>query len=1003
MLGQALHLAKRIVTWPFRYGRLPNRQDLTRWRLWLNARLHHRLPHGIFTKALWTVHPYEWHQRNNAWNTKSQLAAARILSGLKTLPRFSIVMPVFNPPLRWLERALESVRQQAYPHWEVCIADDASTDPAVRQYLQKLECDSRFRIAYRSENGHISRASNAAAALASGDYLVLLDQDDELTPDCLLELACAAQDETADVIYSDEDKIDTRGHRFEPYFKPDWSPELLLSCNYICHVFAIRRTLFNDAGGFRPEFNGAQDHDLALRLTEKARSIVHVPKVLYHWRTLPTSTASNGKAKTYAFDAGTRAVQEAIDRRQFSGRARWLEKYRERQFGGYEIDFPDDGPSVTIIIPTKNRCDMLRRCVKSLEKTTYRNFDVVIIDNESDDPETLQFLNALDERHRVERVTNPDGRFNYARLHNQVVPQIRSDYLLLLNNDTEVIRPEWLSQMVGYASFPGVGAVGARLLYPDGAAQHVGVAMGIGGMVGHVRKHRRPGDPVSFHDEVLAANYGIVTAACMLVKRSLYEEVGGLDQERFAVAYNDVDFCLKLHARGLRCVYAPRAELYHYESVSRGGTVHPRELQAFRQTWDAAKPDPYYNPNLSPHCDFQQIGTRRQLPARYEREIPLKLGVALPDLACRGTTMSALEMTEALTVDGDIRASFYSLGDGLLAHRLTSMNVERLSRVPEHAPRHVIARQVDEFASVLRQQRHDVIWAHGLAAFPIAAAAHKASIPLVWTLRHPVDWQKWFRESYPSFSDAVYDLMARTYQFVAASYEIYHFDLEKLALTSAVPAVRPRGDLEKLAATVSPEEARRRLGVEPAQPLVTVIGPMDASRRPATVVEACVGALRAGLGDVRFVFTGCESPTIRNILVAAAEEYASYFSFLPTVSDALLYIRASDLVVQTKKKSSCSRSVQEAFALDVPVVTTPYCGFDSYLVDGVNVLRWEDDEPASLTQAIRRGLTDEVLRQRLRVEGRRTLDALPPFTQVVHEYRSLLLEAALCDGPSVEG
>lgn len=1002
MLAQAFHLARRIVTWPFRYRRLPGKQDWTRWRLWLNSHLQHRAPNLMLAQALWKIDPYELWLRHNAWNEKAQRAAKDILNGLEQRPVFSVLIPVFNPPLRWLDRAIESVREQIYPHWEICIADDASTEPAVRPYLRHLTCDPRIKVAFRDANGHISRASNSAAELASGDYLVLLDQDDELTPDCLLELACAAQGNPPDVIYSDEDKIDAQGMRRDPHFKPDWSPELLLACNYLCHVFAVRRELFESVGGFRAGFEGAQDHDLALRVTEQALHIAHVPRVLYHWRMLPSSTASRGGAKTYAYDAGVRAIQDALKRREISGRAVWPDKCRARLYGGYQVDFPDVGPSVTIVIPTKNRVDMLKRCIDSLHKTTYRNFEVLVIDNESDDPETLRYLQEIQPKHNVVRQTNPDGRFNYARLHNQVVPQIDSEYILLLNNDTEVVRPEWLSQMMGYAMMPGVGAVGARLLYPDGSAQHVGVVMGLGGMVGHVRKYRKPADPISFRDEVLAANYSIVTAACLLVRRSLYQEMGGLDETKFGVAYNDVDFCLKLRRRGLRCVYAPRAELIHYESISRGATVQPHELQALRTTWNVLEADPYYNPNFSPHCDFQQLGTRRQLPTRYRRSDPLKVAVAIPSLGCHGAAFSAIEWARSLRRDYRVEPTILTFQAGRLAVHCENAGlfIERFPMLAEKSRKTAIDRLVHRMADWCRQQRFDVLWAHGLDAFPAVAAAHEAHIPVLWTLRQPVDWNAWFRQHQPAYLEKLHDLIRNVYQLVATSYEMFHFDLEKLVLLSVIPAVRPRDEVEAFAAAVSPTEARRRLGLAEHGRIVTLLGPIDDSRRPMEVVRAGSQLLQDGMHDLRIHFVGCDDRQARR-LRRVPGKFAGNFSFVPETDEALTYLRASDVFVQTAAKASCSRGVQEAFALGVPVVTAPNCGFGSFLLDGVNAMRWEPEKPAALATAIRRVLEDSALKERLRDQGRRTLDALPTFAETVREYHRLLQEAALCDSPAL--
>ncbi len=505
--------------------------------------------------------PYEAWLRNNRWNDQAMMLAEHALRKLPRRPRFSIVMPVYNIEDFWLEKAIASVQAQVYPNWELCIADDASTQPNVRPFLQRVASrDPRIRVRYLAKNGNISVASNAAAELARGEYIVLLDHDDELTPDCLLELARAITSEgDPDIVYSDDDKINEHGQRFGPQFKPDWSPELLLAYMYITHVFCFRRELFEEVGGFREGFEGCQDYDLALRMTERTGRIAHIPKILYHWRALPTSTASSGAAKPEAFDRGIRAVQEALDRRKIAGRVSRPGFAEEGNLGLFQIDFADEGPSVAIVVPTKNRLELIRPCIQSiLEKTTYTNYEIIVIDNESDDPATLRYLKSLGHPCRVMRIASIDGKFSYARLNNLAVAELDHDYILFLNNDTEVRRPEWLSQMVGYAQIPGVGAVGARFIFPDGRLQHAGVVTGYGdGLPLPAFKLLPCWDPGYMGFTMVSRNYSAVTAACLLTPRELFLSIGGFDEERFAVAYNDVDLCLRLREGGWRSVYAP--------------------------------------------------------------------------------------------------------------------------------------------------------------------------------------------------------------------------------------------------------------------------------------------------------------------------------------------------------------------------------------------------------------------------------------------------------------
>ncbi len=522
-------------------------------------------------------------------------------------PLISILMPVYAPDLGWLRAAVDSVWTQLYPHWELCMADDCSPDPAVRAELERLAAlDPRIRVAFRPVNGHISAASNSAMAMARGDWLALMDQDDLLAEDALYEIARAAlAHPQAGLIYSDEDKIDEGGRRFDPYFKPDWNPDLFLSHNMICHLGAYRADLARGLGGFREGLEGAQDYDLALRFAEALEpgAIVHVPKVLYHWRSHAQSTAQAGSNKAYALEAGKRALNDHFARAGVAAEAELLD------FGMYRARYrlPDAPPPVTLIIPTRNGLALIRQCVDSiLEKTTYPDYDIVIVDNNSDDPATLAFFDAAARDPRV-TIRRDERPFNYSALNNDAVAAARGDYVALVNNDIEVITPGWLGEMVSLAMQPGVGAVGARLWYPDDSLQHGGVVVGLGGVAGHAHKTLPRGAPGPFFRAQLIQSFSAVTAACLVVNKALYAAVGGLNERDLAVAFNDVDFCLKLLKAGYRNVWTPHAELYHHESASRGFEDTPEKLRRFKaeidymhRVWRTDSwADPAYNPNLT--------------------------------------------------------------------------------------------------------------------------------------------------------------------------------------------------------------------------------------------------------------------------------------------------------------------------------------------------------------------------------------------------------------------
>jgi GT2 family glycosyltransferase len=523
-------------------------------------------------------------------------------------PLLSVLMPVYNSDERWLRAAIASVQAQIYSNWELCIADDHSSDPRVAVVLREIAArDRRVKLIFRNVNGHISAASNSALSLASGDFIVLLDHDDVLAQHALAVVVHElSRHPDADIIYSDEDRLDQRGRRYDPYFKPDWNPELFLSQNLISHLGVYRTALVRQVGGFREGLEGSQDYDMALRVMEQSHPsrIRHIPMVLYHWRAIPGSAALGVEQKSYATDAARRAVQEHLVR---TGVRAAVESpphapYHQR----VRYPPPEPRPHVTIIIPTRDRLDHLSRCIASVSsRSSYAAFDIVVVDNGSIEPATLDYFNEMrrDPRVSVLRIEEP---FNFSRLNNLAAARAPGPLLCFLNNDTEVISSDWLEEMVSHAVQEDVGAVGAMLYYPDDTVQHAGVILGLGGIASHAHRGQPRGKPGNNARAALTQTFSAVTAACMVVRKSVFDAVAGFD-ESLAVAYNDIDLCLKLQARGLRNVWTPFAELYHFEAVSRGddtqGESRPRflaESQAMRDRWKGLlTADPYYNPNLS--------------------------------------------------------------------------------------------------------------------------------------------------------------------------------------------------------------------------------------------------------------------------------------------------------------------------------------------------------------------------------------------------------------------
>ncbi len=526
--------------------------------------------------------------------SEKELAAAREEARAFTYsPLLSIITPVFNTPAVWLTEAVESVLRQVYENFELILVDDGSILAETVGLLSTIaERDPRIVVVRRESTGGISAASNSGLERACGEWIGLLDHDDVLEPDALFEVVKYLQgNPETDLIFSDEDKITEEGLA-APQFKPDWSPDFLLSYNYLCHFTTIRREIVERAGRFRPEFDGAQDYDLFLRISELTTRIHHLPRILYHWRRSETSTSDNIRRKPQALEAGRRAVENHLRRRGERGHvtvdwqthAYWVKReLRETR-------------RISIIIATRDRIDLLSRCIASITaKTSYPNYEIIVVDNESKSDEAKEYFSNFEHR-----LLHFHGPFNFSALNNLAVEQTNAPWLLFLNNDVEVIESEWLTVMAEHVQRPEVGAVGARLLYPNDTVQHAGVVLGVGGIAEHAFRHFPADAPGVSRQLQVTRNYSSVTGACLLTRREVFEELGGFDEERLPVAFNDVDLCLKMRRAGYLIVYTPFAKLYHHESASRRRSVEALETEVMRERWpEYLERDPYYNPNLS--------------------------------------------------------------------------------------------------------------------------------------------------------------------------------------------------------------------------------------------------------------------------------------------------------------------------------------------------------------------------------------------------------------------
>ena len=589
---------------------LEGRTARAAWQPFFKRRLRGLLVAPARLRGLEAVGNYaEWIRRYDTPGGADRRKIRRHIARFARRPLISVVMPVYEPKTEHLRAAIESVRAQLYPHWELCIADDASPSEDVRRILSRFAArDPRIRVLLRESNGGIAAASSAALGLTTGDFIALLDHDDTLASTALYFVAHEInQHPETRLIYSDEDKLDVLGRRTNPHLKSDWNHTLFLAQNYFSHLGVFAAALIKRLS-FRDGFDGSQDYDLILRASEELapNHIRHIPRVLYHWRMAAESAALNITAKPKARAAAIRAVQEHLDRRGVKAQ---VERTTLEDFQRIRYRLPAVLPKVSIIIPTRDLLERLRPCVTSiLERTTYANFDLLLVDNGTRDPAALAYLDKLRSTPRV-RLFRREGEFNYGQLNNFAVGQSDAEFAALLNNDLTVETPGWLEEMVGQALQPGVGAVGARLLFPDGRIQHAGVILGAGG--GGLADHAHKGLPRDHHGyfsrALLAQEVSAVTAACMVMRRSVYLEVHGFDAEHLKVAFNDVDFCLRLRERGYRIIYTPYAEFIHWESASRGledtrekGARFWAEVNYVKGRWPAAlAADPFYNPNLA--------------------------------------------------------------------------------------------------------------------------------------------------------------------------------------------------------------------------------------------------------------------------------------------------------------------------------------------------------------------------------------------------------------------
>ena len=521
-------------------------------------------------------------------------------------PLISVAVPAYRTPEKFLAQMIDSLLAQTYGNWELCIANGSPEDSAMKKVLEEYtKKDSRIRVSELTENKGIAGNTNAALEMAQGEFVGLLDHDDLLAPNALYEIVRALdEDRNLDAVYTDEDKVTTElDEHFQPHLKPDFNLDLLRSNNYICHFFVVRRSIVQKVGGFCQEFDGAQDHDFIFRCIETAEKVGHIPEILYHWRTHKASTADNPASKMYAFDAGKRAIEAHLKRTGTEGIVS-----HTPDLGFFRVKYPVQGqPLVSVIIPNKDEKETLKACIDSIrEKTEYPNYEIIIVENNSTTDEIFQYYKELSQDPRI-RLLRWKKEFNYSAINNYGVRHANGEYLLFLNNDVTVITPGWIKELLGVCQRPEVGAAGVKLIYPDNTIQHAGCVIGLGGIAGHMFVDMPANRTGYLHKASILQDMSAVTAACMMMKRTAFEEAGGFT-EKLSVAFNDVDLCLKVRKNHKLIVYDPYVQLYHMESKTRGAEDNKEKVRRFQEEIEymrcqwldiLKKGDPYYNKNLS--------------------------------------------------------------------------------------------------------------------------------------------------------------------------------------------------------------------------------------------------------------------------------------------------------------------------------------------------------------------------------------------------------------------
>ncbi len=897
-------------------------------------------------------------------------------------PLISVVVPAYNTPEKYLRELLACLKQQLYPRWELCIADDASPQPHVRRILEEAaRTDARIKPIFRAENGHISRATNSALDAATGDFVALLDHDDVLPPDSLLHVAEAIlRQPTAGYLYTDEDKIDDSGRRFDPQFKGAWSPEMAITHNYTHHLTVIRRSIVEKAGRLRPEFNGAQDIDLFLRCWEliDAQDVVHVPFIGYHWRAHAESTASRGDQKGYLFEAARKGIAEAVARRGLRAEPMLPEFAKNYALCLHQLKWSADilrENPVTVVIPSKNRPDLLKTCLDSIARTTPReSVKVIVVDDNSDDPAALGYLDTLVARTdllcEVLHAPAATEGFNYSRLVNLGTARADTPLVLHLNNDVEALAPGWLEDMVGWLSISGVGVVGAKLLYPDGTVNHAGISLCQEDGLAHVLFEREPAEDLGYLFLPHAArNVVAVTGACLLTRTDLYRQLGGFDEDQLQVAYNDVDYCLRAGEAGFRCVVTPQAVLRHVGSASRGNRYAEREHLAYIAR-HGAKRDPYRSETLQfPPRNVPLDPYHRR---HAERPRPFRALLVTHNLKLEGAPIFLLELARFLAAQPGVSVTVVSPEDGPLRARFEQAGLKvqiwdatglRDAKTPagfDIALKAFVARRTWEDA--------DVFIGNTLLSFWVVHLANHLGKPSALYLHESKPVRRFFEASLPPALHPVVEealQLATRVVFTAQSTRAIHEEQNANDNFRLLASWVDFDRIDAFAAAHAPADLRRKHGLDPDSVVIVNIGSV-CERKGQHIYIRGIDLLRKELPalfpgkKIQWVIVGARpglymESLAEDIQLLGLQDTVKIFDETPDIYD---FYRLADLLACTSFEESFPRVILEAMVFGNRIVSTDVNGIAEMLTNTDEAYLVPAGDPHKLATALKAALTD---------------------------------------------